>query len=173
MFDIGGWEFLIIVIVALVVIGPKDLPAAIRNVSGWVRKARELAREFQSGLSEIARETELESVQQDIREGLGLEDGEDIGNKIRREVEQTVDPDREIRNSVDEPGDFLDDPMDDPEFSDVEQDEIERARLIAEESGSGDPERLPDDPDGAVATEAEAETEKPDSTPASTGGGRK
>jgi len=171
MFDIGGWEFLIIVIVALVVIGPKDLPAAIRNVSGWVRKARELAREFQSGLNDIARETELESVQHEIRQGLGLEEGEDIGNRIRREVEESVDPDGRIRESFDEAGEFLDDPMDDPEFSDVEQDEIERARLIAEEGGTGDPERFPDDPESAA--DGEADAEKPDTPPASAGGGRK
>ena len=54
MFDIGGWEFLIIGIVAIVIIGPKDLPGLIRSVVGWVRKARELAREFQSGIDDLA-----------------------------------------------------------------------------------------------------------------------
>lgn len=136
MFDIGGWEFLVIVIIALVVIGPKDLPAAIRNISGWVRKARELAREFQSGLSEIARETELDSVQRDIRQGLGLDEGEDIGNRIRREVEESVDPDGAIRDSL-EDDDFLGDPLFDPYAEDPEQDEIERAKAIAAERPEG------------------------------------
>ena len=50
MFDIGGWEFLIVIVIAIIVIGPKDLPGAIRTVTGWIRRARELAREFQSGI---------------------------------------------------------------------------------------------------------------------------
>jgi len=165
MFDIGGWEFLIIIIVALVVIGPKDLPAAIRNVSGWVRKARELAREFQSGLNDIARETELDTVQRDLRQGLGLEDGEDVGNRIRREVEEAVDPDGRIRDTFDDPGDFLDDPMLDPESDDVEQDEIERAKMIAKEAGEGMPERMPDDPEPDAAA--------PDKPPPVSAGGKR
>ena len=58
MFDIGGWEFLVIAILAIIVIGPKDLPATVRIVSQWARKARGLAREFQSGLDEMAREAD-------------------------------------------------------------------------------------------------------------------
>ncbi len=139
MFDIGGWEFLIILIIALVVIGPKDLPSTIRNVSGWVRKARGLAREFQSGLSEIARDTELDSVQDEIREGLGLDGDEDIGNRIRREVEETVDPDGDLRETLDAE-DYLDDPLADPEFDESEPGEAARIRAIADEGGEGDPE---------------------------------
>ena len=56
MFDIGGWEFLVVIVIAIIVIGPKDLPGTIRTVTGWIRKARELAREFQSGLDDLARE---------------------------------------------------------------------------------------------------------------------
>ncbi len=158
MFDIGGWEFLIIVIIALVVIGPKDLPATIRNVSGWVRKARELAREFQSGLSDIARETELDTVRDDIKQGLGLDDGEDIGNRIQREIEQSIDPDGAIRESIeaDDDPDDLDD-LDD--MDDLEPDEGERARLIAEESGEDDPETFSD--------ETSSEEAGPDDPPAS------
>ena len=46
MLDIGSWEFLIIAIIALIVIGPKDLPGVVRTVSQWVRRAKDLAREF-------------------------------------------------------------------------------------------------------------------------------
>ncbi len=147
MFDIGGWEFLIIMIIALVVIGPKDLPATIRNVSGWVRKARSLAREFQSGLSEIARDTELDTVQNEIREGLGLDEGEDIGNRIRREVEDAVDPDGDLRETL-EAEDFMDDPLaDDPDASETgETDETARIKAIADEGGDDDAETSSDTP---------------------------
>ena len=56
MFDIGGWEFLLIAILGIIIIGPKELPGAIRTVSTFVRRARELARDFQSGLEDVARD---------------------------------------------------------------------------------------------------------------------
>jgi sec-independent protein translocase protein TatB len=56
MFDIGGWEFLLIAILGIIIVGPKELPGAIRTVSMFVRRARELARDFQSGLEDVARE---------------------------------------------------------------------------------------------------------------------
>lgn len=101
MFDIGGWEFLVIVVIAIIVIGPKDLPATIRTVGGWVRKARELAREFQSGLDDLARETELDNVRNDIQSNLGLDEVKNAGNSIRSEIEHAVDPDDDIKRSFD------------------------------------------------------------------------
>ncbi|HTQ35086.1 MAG TPA: Sec-independent protein translocase protein TatB, partial [Stellaceae bacterium] len=49
-FDIGWTEFMVIGVVALIVIGPKDLPAALRVAGYWVRKARTLSREFHSSV---------------------------------------------------------------------------------------------------------------------------
>jgi sec-independent protein translocase protein TatB len=157
MFDIGGWEFLIVMIIALVVIGPKDLPATIRNVSGWVRKARGLAREFQDGLSDIARDTELDSVQGEIREGLGLGEGEDIGNRIRREVEGAVDPDGDLRETL-EAENYLDNPLEDLDLDDEEPDDAARNRAIADEAGEDDPEETPsDDPSTPTSTSTPTE----------------
>ena len=65
MLDIGSWEFLLIIMLGIVVIGPKELPGVVRSVGLWVRRAKELAREFQGGLEEIARETEIDKVKND------------------------------------------------------------------------------------------------------------
>lgn len=62
MLDIGGWELLIIAAIALIVVGPKDLPRLVRNLGRWVAKARGLARDFQAGMEEVAREADLEDV---------------------------------------------------------------------------------------------------------------
>ena len=62
MFDIGWPELMLIMVVALVVIGPKDLPAAIRTVTTILRKVRGMAADFQSGLDDIAREAGVELV---------------------------------------------------------------------------------------------------------------
>lgn len=66
MFDIGWPELLLIMVVALVVIGPKDLPAAIRTVTTILRKVRGMAAEFQSGLEDIAREAGVDDIKSSI-----------------------------------------------------------------------------------------------------------
>lgn len=59
MFDIAPSEFLLVAIVALVVIGPKDLPKALRVLGQWVGRARGVARQFRSGFDNMVREAEL------------------------------------------------------------------------------------------------------------------
>ncbi|WP_174280146.1 Sec-independent protein translocase protein TatB [Sphingomonas bacterium] len=59
MFDIAPSEFLLVAVVALVVIGPKDLPKALRVLGYWVGKARGVARQFRSGFDNMVREAEL------------------------------------------------------------------------------------------------------------------
>ena len=76
MFDIGGWEVFVILAIALIVVGPKDLPVLIRNVGRWVGKARGMAREFQSGINEVAREHDLDEVRK----------AADVGSTMRDET---------------------------------------------------------------------------------------
>lgn len=68
MFDVAPTELLLVVVVALVVIGPKDLPKAMRFVGKWVGKARGMARHFRSGLDTMMREAELEELEKKWRE---------------------------------------------------------------------------------------------------------
>ncbi|NKB49138.1 MAG: twin-arginine translocase subunit TatB [Alphaproteobacteria bacterium] len=66
MLDIGWPELMLIMVVALVVIGPKDLPAAIRTVTTILRKVRGMAADFQSGLDDIAREAGVDDIKDSI-----------------------------------------------------------------------------------------------------------
>ncbi len=68
MFDIGWTEIAIIAVVALVVIGPKDLPGVIRSVGRWSGKARKVTRDFQRNFETMAEETELAEVRREIAE---------------------------------------------------------------------------------------------------------
>ena len=88
MLDIGGWEFLMIVVLGIIIIGPKELPGAIRTINMFVRKARGMARDFQSGLEEMAQEAELDKLKDQLA-------GDTAG--IERQIEETIDPDGEIR----------------------------------------------------------------------------
>jgi len=68
MFDVAPTELLLVIVVALVVIGPKDLPKAMRFVGKWMGKARGMARHFRSGLDTMMREAELEELEKQWRE---------------------------------------------------------------------------------------------------------
>ena len=66
MFDIGWDELLVIAIVALVVIGPKDLPHAFRIAGRWMGKARALANDFRSHVDDLMRESELNDLKREF-----------------------------------------------------------------------------------------------------------
>src|SRR5579864_6919639 len=66
MFDISWSEFLLIGIVALVVIGPKELPAVMRTLGQWTRKVRSMASEFQNQFQEAMREAEMADLKKQV-----------------------------------------------------------------------------------------------------------
>jgi len=63
MFDIAPTELMLVGMVALLVIGPKDLPKAMRFVGYWVSRARGVARQFRSGFDSMMREAELQEME--------------------------------------------------------------------------------------------------------------
>jgi sec-independent protein translocase protein TatB len=63
MFEIGGTELLLIAVVALLVIGPKELPNALRTVGRYTGKARAMTRHLRSGFDEMMRQAELEEME--------------------------------------------------------------------------------------------------------------
>lgn len=67
MFDVAPTELLLLAMVALVVIGPKDLPKALRFVGKWVGRARGMARHFRTGIDAMMREAELEDMEKKWR----------------------------------------------------------------------------------------------------------
>jgi sec-independent protein translocase protein TatB len=98
MFDLGWDEMALIAVVALVVLGPKELPNALRTVSGLMKQARKLAGEFQSGMNEIIREAELEEAKKAVQ---------DFSTKgaIASAIEKTVDPAGELKSAFQKPED--------------------------------------------------------------------
>ena len=106
MFDIGWSELAVIALVAIVVIGPKDLPKAMRTAALWIRKIRALANEFQSGLNEIVREAELDELKRDIDKATSVD--------LKNEIGKHIDPTGETERALDLGGDLrgLDKPAD-------------------------------------------------------------
>jgi sec-independent protein translocase protein TatB len=95
LFDIGWPELMLIGVIALVVIGPKDLPRALRVAGFWVRKARTLSREFQSSIDQMIREAELDEIRQDLKKVTEFD--------IEKEFQNTVDPTGSLAESIKPP----------------------------------------------------------------------
>ena len=87
MLDIGWTEILIIAVVALFVVGPKDIPKALRTVGIWVGKLRHLSREFQTTVEDAVRDTELDEVKKQI---------ESAKTGFTKELNESIDPKREL-----------------------------------------------------------------------------
>ena len=66
MFGISSTEYLLIAVVALIVIGPKELPAVMRTMGQWTRKVRGMAAEFQSQFQEAMREAEMADLKKQV-----------------------------------------------------------------------------------------------------------
>jgi len=94
-FDIGWSELLVIGVVALVFIGPKDLPRALRVAGYWFRKARTLSREFQNSVDQMIREAELDEMREQLKKATEFD--------INKEFQKTVDPTGELAESMKPP----------------------------------------------------------------------
>jgi sec-independent protein translocase protein TatB len=68
MLDLGWQELFFITLVAIIVVGPKDLPMLVRSISRWIFKARRLAQDFQGSLEIVAREAEIDGLKKDMVE---------------------------------------------------------------------------------------------------------
>ncbi|GAO55167.1 Sec-independent protein translocase protein TatB [Novosphingobium sp. MD-1] len=68
MFDVAPSELLLVAIVAIVVIGPKDLPLALRTAGRWMGKIRRVSNHFRAGIETMIREAEMEEMERKWRE---------------------------------------------------------------------------------------------------------
>lgn len=107
MLDVGWSELVIIGVVALVVVGPKELPALLRTTGQWVGKARRMAAEFQGQLNEAIREAELDDVKKSVEDLRSLSPTRlvtdqlaSIGDDIKRVGSATEDELGKIRNDL-------------------------------------------------------------------------
>jgi sec-independent protein translocase protein TatB len=85
MLDLGWSELFLIGVVALVVIGPKDLPKAMRGLAKMMSRARGLSREFQDGVSEMMREAELDELRRKMEQARTF----DLAGRAKEMVDPT------------------------------------------------------------------------------------
>ncbi len=72
MFDIGMIEMFVIVVMAVIVVGPRDLPKLLRSIGRFISKTRSMGQEFQSSVKQMADEVELEEVTKKLNEAVNI-----------------------------------------------------------------------------------------------------
>lgn len=92
MLDLSWTELLLIAVMAVVILGPNELPKAMRTLARFVRKARSLTGEFQRQIDDMVREADLE----DVRDTARSLKSRDLG----REIDKAIDPDGSVRRSL-------------------------------------------------------------------------
>jgi sec-independent protein translocase protein TatB len=95
MFDFSGSELLVLGVVALVLIGPKDMPVAVRGITRALKKVRRMAGEFQGHVDEMMREADLGDVQSTLRDLRGL--------NVKGAINRFVDSDGTLARAFDDP----------------------------------------------------------------------
>src|SRR5580658_5376191 len=100
MFDISWTEFLLIGVVALIVIGPKELPGVLRTLGQYTRKVRSMAADFQGQFQEAMREAEMTDLKKQV---------DDIAHDIK-----TYDPLKDVRTDVEAMGKDIERSLDAP-----------------------------------------------------------
>jgi sec-independent protein translocase protein TatB len=110
MFDISWTEFLLIGVVALIVIGPKELPAVMRTMGQWTRKVRSMAADFQGQFQEAMREAEMADLKKqvddmahDIKSYDPLKDVRADVEAAGRDIQSSLDPKPALMTGAAEP----------------------------------------------------------------------
>ena len=91
MLDIGGWEFLVVSFVLLMVVGPKELPNMLRGFTRAIRRIRSMASEFTRGMEDLASENELGDLKSTIA---------DVKSGNLDRIADKIDPEGELKDSV-------------------------------------------------------------------------
>lgn len=138
MFDIGWMEMLVIAVVAIVVIGPKDLPKVLHTVGQWMGRARAVARNFQDQMEEMARQSGVDDVRKQIQNSMS---GVDPAERIRKAIDPTGEMDAQMKAMTDLGR------LDDPSVPAKTAEEVETA--VEAQAGTPEavehPHKLPDD----------------------------
>ena len=118
MLDIGGWEFLVVAFVLVMVVGPKELPKMLRGFTGIMRQIRRAANEFTSSMTDLANEADMADLKKTI-------DQAKSGNLD--EIADAIDPTGGVGNTVGSLKDSI--------GKDAAGDDVKDIRTIAKEAG--------------------------------------
>ena len=103
MFDIGWQELFIVAVLALIVVGPKDLPRVLKTVMALVRKGRAMAGEFQSGIDDMVREADLDDLKKKMENAADFDLEGDLKDKLDLDgdLKDKLDPTSDVSDALD------------------------------------------------------------------------
>lgn len=152
MFDLGWSELLVIGVVALIVVGPKDLPKMFRTLGQVTAKARSMAREFSRAMEDAADQSGVKDVARDLRgmtnpQGMGLDELKDLKNWDPMKEKPKTDAKKSATASASTPGD--------------DEDEIDRIAAEMDDMRSAAAKRAAPKPSDSDAAKPAKPAEKP------------
>ena len=129
MLDIGGWEFLVVAFVLIMVVGPKELPRMLRSFTGFTKQMRRMAREFTDGMHQLAADADVADLKatMDKAKGGNLDD-----------LANAIDPGGSVSEQVRELGDTVKATADDDDVNVISDMANEAGESIAAEARDTD-----------------------------------
>ena len=165
MFDIGWPEMAVVAVIALIIIGPKDLPRIMRFVGQWAGKARGMARQFQRSIDDMARESDLDEVKKSVASVSKFNPAKELSNSIdpTGSVKQALDP-----TATDDDGDTSAKAAEETPAGEVKETPAETATEVPATASAETPAETPAEAPAETPAEAPAVTpaEAPAETPA-------
>ena len=125
MLDIGGWEFLVVAFVLIMVVGPKELPRMLRSFTSFTKQMRRMAREFTDGMHQLAADADVADLKATMDKAKG-------GNLD--ELANAIDPGGSVSDQVRELGDSVKAAADDDDVNMIGDMASEAGEEIAAES---------------------------------------
>ncbi|RAK52360.1 Sec-independent protein translocase protein TatB [Phenylobacterium deserti] len=138
--EIGGTEILLIAIVALIVVGPKDLPVLLRKLGQFMAKLRGMAAEFRSSFDEMARQSELDELRKEVD---AMRRGQWTDPTVSETASQVTQTFSDIQHGLTEVGVDLDAPVNYRYEPTPEEAAAAQAQIEAEEAAAPKPARKP------------------------------
>ena len=129
MLDIGGWEFIVVAFVLIMVVGPKELPRMLRTFTGFTKQMRKMAREFTDGMNKIADDAEVA----DLKKAMGKAKSGDLDD-----LANAIDPGGDVGDSVRELKDSLDKDAASDDLKDIGKMAGDAGKDIANDANSDD-----------------------------------
>lgn len=105
MFDIGWTEILIIAVVAIIVVGPKDLPRMLRSLGRYAGQLKRTAGEFRSQFDEAVRESELDELRSSLQDATDMNPINQIKDSVTDTLKPLQDTADDIRGGIEKPAD--------------------------------------------------------------------
>ena len=142
MLDIGGWEFLVVAFVLIMVVGPKELPRMLRSFTQFSRSMRKMAREFTDGMNQIANDAEVAELKKAMNEAKSG----DLDN-----LANAIDPGGEVGESVRDLKDSMDKDAATEDIKDIDNMAGDAGKAIADDAKAVEPAGATDNDVGSDA----------------------